>query len=626
MDGTDMTKTDRQTFPECLERRRVLLFDGAIGTMLYAKGVFINQCYDSLNLHGAKLVREVHQEYVDAGADVVETNTFGANRVKLKAHGFEGDLEAINRQGVALAREAAGEDIFVAGAIGPLGLKIEPWGPTSVDEAREFFTEQAAALAAEGVDLFVLETFGDLNEIHQALAAVRAVSDLPVVAQMTLQQDGNSLYGTPPELFARRLEEWGADVVGVNCSVGPQVAFDAAERILQTTSLPVAAQPNAGSPQNIEGRNIYLASPEYFEEFTKRFVQAGVRVVGGCCGTTPDHVRAMRKAVLATTPESRLRAAGDAATVVTDSSQEERPEVPLADRSPLARKIATGEFVVSVELVPPRGVRVKRTMERARRLKEAGVDVINIPDGPRATARVGPLALALRLQQEVGVETLLHYTCRDRNLLGMQSDLLGAHVLGLRNMLLVTGDPPKMGDYPDATAVFDVDSIGLVNMVTRLNRGLDVGGSGIQGTTEFLIGVGVNPGAINLEQELRRFYWKVDAGAHFAVTQPVFDVALLESFIEIVEKRDLRIPVVAGIWPLVSYRNAQFMNNEVPGAQVPPEIMDRMRKAGSGDKARAEGLAIAREVYRQVRPHIAGVQLAAPGGRVEAALSIIKET
>ena len=353
----DDDMTEERTFLKCLERRRVLLFDGAIGTMLYAKGVYINQCYDSLNLHAAQLVREVHREYVEAGADVVETNTFGANRVKLKDHGFEGDLEAINRQGVVLAREAAGDDVFVAGAMGPLGLKIEPWGPTSVDEAREVFQEQAAALAAEGVDLFVLETFGDLNEIHQALAAIRAVSDLPVVAQMTLQEDGNSLYGTPPELFARRLEEWGADVVGVNCSVGPKVAFEAAERVLATTSLPVAAQPNAGSPQNIEGRNIYLASPEYFEEFTKRFVQAGVRIVGGCCGTTPEHVRAMRKAVLATTPESRLRTAAAAASA-TAEPREERPEVPVEARSPLAKKIANREFVVSVELVPPRGVRV----------------------------------------------------------------------------------------------------------------------------------------------------------------------------------------------------------------------------------------------------------------------------
>ncbi len=616
--------TDARTFLTCLERRRVLLFDGAIGTMLYAKGVYINPCYDSLNLHRPALVREVHREYVEAGADVVETNTFGANRVKLRTHGFEKDLEAINRQGVLLAREAAGSDVFVAGAMGPLGLKIEPWGPTSVDEAREIFQEQAAALAAEGVDLFVLETFGDLNEIHQALAAIRAVSDLPVVAQMTLQEDGNSLYGTPPELFARRLEEWGADVVGVNCSVGPKVAFEASERVLRTTSLPVAAQPNAGSPQNIEGRNIYLASPEYFEEFTKRFIQAGVRVVGGCCGTTPEHIRAMRKAVLATTPESRMRAGGPTRAAVAEP-QAERPEVPLDARSPLARKIANREFVVSVELVPPRGVRVKRTLDRARRLKDAGVDVINIPDGPRASARVGPLAMALRIQQEVGVETLLHYTCRDRNLLGMQSDLLGAHVLGLRNMLLVTGDPPKMGDYPDATAVFDVDAIGLVNMVSRLNRGLDVGGNDIQGTTEFLVGVGVNPGAINLEQELSRFYWKVDAGAHFAITQPVFDVSLLEAFLEALDKRNLRIPIIAGIWPLVSHRNAQFMNNEVPGAQVPPDIMARMEAAGAGDVARAEGIAIAREVFHRVRPLIDGVQLAAPGGRVETALAIISD-
>lgn len=608
-------------FLDALEQRRVLLFDGALGTMFYARGVYINQCYDSLNLTAPGLVGEIHREYAAAGADVLETNTFGANRVKLAGHGLEGDLEAINRRGVALAREAAGAGVFVAGALGPLGLKIEPWGPTSAEEAREIFREQAAALAAEGVDLFVLETFGDLSEIQQALAAVRAVSDLPVVAQMTLQEDGNSLYGTPPELFARRLEAWGAAVVGVNCSVGPRVAFEAAERILAVTSLPVSAQPNAGIPQNVEGRNLYLASPEYFEEFTKRFIQAGVRVVGGCCGTTPDHVRAMRKAVLATTPESRRRVPAEARA--EEPRGEPRPEVPLAERSPLAAKLAARRFVVSVELVPPRGIQVERTLERARRLREAGVDVINIPDGPRASARVGSLALALRIRQEAGMETLLHYTCRDRNLLGMQSDLLGAHVLGLRNLLLVTGDPPKMGDYPDATAVFDVDSIGLVNMVTRLNRGLDVGGSDIQGTTAFLLGVGVNPGAPHREQELNRFFWKVDAGAHFAITQPVFDVTLLEAFLEEVTRRGLRIPVLAGIWPLTSYRNAQFMNNEVPGAHVPPDLMARMAAAEGGDAARAEGLAIARETFRRVRPLVDGVQLAAPGGRVESALAIL---
>jgi methionine synthase / methylenetetrahydrofolate reductase (NADH) len=609
-------------FLETLKERRVLLFDGAMGTLFYSRGVFINRCFDELNLSNPQLVQEIHKEYLDAGVDVIETNTFGANRIKLKSHGVDHLVEEINRSGVKLAREVAGDATFVAGAMGPLGLKIEPWGPTSVDEAQALFAEQARFLIEEGVDLIILETFADLNEIHQALVAVKGIKDIPVVAQMTLQEDGSSLYGTPPELFTKRLVEWGADVIGVNCSVGPKVALEAVERILAVTDLPVSAQPNAGAPQNVEGRNIYLASPEYFGEYTKRFLQTGVRVVGGCCGTTPEHIHQMRNAVVATTPEARVRA--PSVSLAVNSHGEEKEERPFEERSNLGRKLAAGQFIVSVELVPPRGTRLKRTLARAQKLSAAGVDVINIPDGPRASARMSPLAMAVRIKQDVQITTLLHYTCRDRNLLGMQSDLLGAHVLGLRNLLLVTGDPPKMGDYPDATAVFDVDAIGLVNMVTRLNRGLDLGGHEVLSPTEFVIGVGANPGSLNLDQELNRFYWKVDAGAHFAITQPVFDPILLENFLEEVDKRNMHIPIIAGIWPLVSYRNAQFMNNEVPGAHVPDVIMARMKKADDAGRAKEEGLEIAREVLDRVRPYIQGVQLAAPGGNVETALSIIR--
>ena len=615
-----------QSFHDMLEEKRVLLFDGGLGTLLYSKGIYINRCFDELNLSSPALVTDCHREYVEAGADVIETNTFGANGVKLRAHGLEERAHEINERGARLAREAAGDQVLVAGSVGPLGIKIEPWGPTSVEEARDIFRKQVEALNHGGVDLIILETFGDLNEIHQALVAVKEVrADLPIVAQMTLQEDGNSLYGTAPELFAQRLDGWGADVIGVNCSVGPEVALQAVERILKVTQVPVSIQPNAGNPRNVEGRNIYLASPEYFEEYAKRFILVGARLVGGCCGTTPAHVVAMRKAVYAAAPESRLREAPSVQVGEATVPGVECEEKGIELRSRLGARLAKGEFVTSLELVPPRGHDFTRVLKRARKAQEAGVDLINIPDGPRASARVSPLALAVRLQQELGIEALLHYTCRDRNLLGMQSDLLGAAALGLRNLLVVTGDPPKMGDYPDATAVFDVDSIGLTNMVTRLNRNIDLGGNEIGDPTEFVIGVGVNPGAINLEYEMKRFYWKVDAGAHYAITQPVFDLTLLESFIEKVHAEGLTLPIIAGIWPLVSLRNAQFMNNEVPGAKVPDDIMARMASAQEkgGDAAREEGVAIAAETLERVRPLVQGVQVSPPMGRVAMALRVL---
>jgi len=615
----------KRRFLDILDDRRVLLFDGGMGTLLYSKGVFINRCYDELNLTNEEMVTECHRQYVEAGADVVETNTFGANRVKLAAHGLEDRLAEINEAGARLARAAAGPDGLVAGSVGPLGIKIEPWGPTSVEETRELFREQIRALGRGGVDVIVLETFGDLNEIHQALVAAREVGGVPVVAQMTLQEDGNSLYGTAPAMFARRLEEWGADVVGVNCSVGPEVALQAVELIVPAVSIPVSAQPNAGVPRNVEGRNIYLASAEYFEEYAKRFMLVGARVVGGCCGTTPAHIKAMRKAVYAIAPESRSHRNAAVCVVEGTNGHGAVSQRSLSERSSLGRKLQTGEFVTSVELLPPRGHETDKVVERARRALAAGVDVINIPDGPRASARMSPLALAVKIQSEVGGETLLHYTCRDRNLLGMQSDLLGAFSLGVRNLLLVTGDPPKMGDYPDATAVFDVDSIGLTNMVTRLNQGLDLGSTHIGRPTEFVIGVGVNPGAINIEHELKRFFWKVDAGANFAITQPVFDLRLLESFLEAIAKRNLHIPVMAGIWPLLSLRNAEFMNNEVPGASVPDEVMKRMATAQEkgGENARETGIEIALETASKVRPMVAGIQISPPLGRVELALRVL---
>jgi len=606
----------KRTFSETLAER-VVLFDGAMGTRLYDLGVFLNRCFDELNLSNANLVETVHRSYVAVGCDVIETNTFGANRPKLEKHGLGDEVRAINRAGAAIARKAAGDDVFVAGAVGPLGVRIEPWGPTSVDEAAQIFAEQAEGLVEGGVDLFSVETFYDLAEVEAAVLGIRRVSDLPIVAQMTLEDDGNSLEGVDPETFGRRLAALPVQAVGVNCSVGPAAMLEAVERMARVVALPLAAQPNAGKPRAVDNRNLYLCSPEYMAVFAKRFVEAGVRIVGGCCGTTPEHLKAIRRSIRAVVPSKR---SSIAVSEGAPAPSLEVTPVPVAERSRLARGVLDGRFVVSVEMLPPRGHELDKTVVSARLLHEAGIDAINIPDGPRATARMSPMAMAIRLERDIGIETIIHYCCRDRNLLGMQSDLLGAHAVGLRNVLVITGDPPKLGDYPDATAVFDVDSIGLTNMVTRLNRGLDVGGNPIGAPTSFFVGCGVNPGAPDLDREIARFEWKVDAGAQFAVTQPVFDVDALLHFLERV--RHVRIPFVAGVWPLASYRNAEFMNNEVPGVNVPDPVLERMRRADTKEKARAEGVAIAQESLAALLAHVQGVQISAPFGRVATALEV----
>jgi methionine synthase / methylenetetrahydrofolate reductase(NADPH) len=606
-------------FQDLLTDQRPHLFDGAMGTMLYSKGVFINRCYDELNLREPELIREVHRAYVKAGAELLETNSFGANRVKLAEHGLEGQVHEINARAAALARSAANGRALVGGAMGPLGIRIEPYGPTSVDEARALFREQATGLAEGGAEFFILETFADLVEVRQALLAVRDVAALPVVVQMTVQEDGATAYGTTPALLAQRLAEWGADVVGFNCSVGPAGMLSAIEQIRPLIDRPLSAQPNAGLPREIQGRKMYMASPEYMATFTSRLIRAGATFVGGCCGTTPEHIRSMADAMYAIAP--RQLSVGVAAPVEEATALE---PAPLGERSAWGRRIAAGELVTSVEIVPPRGITPARMLAGVQLLKQAGVDAVNVPDGPRAQMRMGVLPTATLVEQIVGIETVVHYCCRDRNLLGMLSDLLGAHALGLRNLLLITGDPPKMGPYPEATAVFDIDSIGLTNLVTRLNRGLDPGGNAIGEPTSFTIGVGVNPGAQDLEHELERFYWKVEAGAEYAITQPVFEPGQLLRFIEEIRRRDIWIPIVAGIWPLVSARNAEFMANEVPGVVIPPEILRRMQGASARGREHAlhEGIAIAREMFQQVSGQVQGLQVSAPFGRVEFALQV----
>jgi len=606
-----------------------------MGTMLYARGVFINRCFDSLNIMAPDTVMEVHQDYVRAGADVLETNTFGANRVKLRSFGLGDKVGEINSEAARLARKAARDQVYVAGAIGPLGVRIEPWGKMGTDEAEAFFREQAEALAAGSVDLFILETFRDLNEMGAAIAAVRSVSALPIVAQMTIEDDGNSLDGTPPEQFAPEMERRGADVVGVNCSIGPAHMLETIERIATVTRARLSAQPNAGRPRDIEGRNIYLSSPEYMASYARRFAQQGVRLVGGCCGTTPEHIRQMKAAIKQVNvgnaigrpsagsektrpPRTDVRSTDSGGRVLSDPP--DSPGIPRAEKSQLAAALTAGRFATIVELLPPKGFVGDDIIEQARALKIRGVDVVNIPDGPRGP-RMSALALAVLVQQKAGIETILQFSCRDRNLLGMQSDLLGAHAMGIRNLVVVTGNARMVGDYPDATAVYDVDSIGLTNVITRLNHGLDIGGQGIGTPTGFHIGVRVNPGAENLDAEVRRFEYKVEAGAEFAITRPVFDAATFERLYRRIES--CGIPLLAGVWPFASLIDAEFMANEVPGVRVPDQVLDRMRRADDAEAAAAQGIAIARETVTAIRGMVQGVHIAAPGGRIEAALAVL---
>ena len=608
------------TLRRLIDDGRVHVLDGAMGTMLYSKGFFLNVCYDELNLKQPRLVQEVHEAYVRAGAEVLETNTFGANPVKLATYQLADDTEKINQAAAELARAAAAGRASVIGAIGPLGVRIEPFGPTSREETFAHFARQVKGLLAGGVDGFALETFSDVNELHEAMRAVRSLCDLPVIAQMTIGEDGSTHYGTDPATFAKQLAAWGADVIGVNCSVGPAGVLEAVEKMVKATDRPISGVPNAGLPKDVGDRKIYLASPEHMATFARRMIEAGARFVGGCCGTTPEHIKKIRDYVASVVPRHQP-------TVVSRESVTAPAgvaAVPLEQRSRFGAKLAKGQLVTSVEIVPPRGMDPTSMFDQCRALKAAGVDAVNVPDGPRAQSRMGALLSSVIIEREVGIETVTHYSCRDRNLLGMLSDVLGAAAAGLRNLLIVTGDPPKMGPYPEATAVFDIDAIGLTNLVYRLNHGLDPGGNPIGKPTQFAIGVGVNPAAPDQERELSRFAWKVDAGAEFAVTQPVFDPAQLEAFLRKVE--EFKIPIVAGIWPLLSLRNAEFLANEVPGVSVPEVVLARMRKASEGGKEAmlAEGVKIAREMFARVQQMVQGVQVSAPFGRVEVALEVFK--
>ncbi len=603
---------------------RPVLADGAMGTVLYARGIFINRCYDELNLSDPGLILSVHEEYLQAGAEILESNTFGANRFRLSRHGLGGKVAEINAAGVHIARQAV-EHLkdkqagvaWVAGSLGPLGVRLEPLGKTGLEEARAAFAEQIRALAEAGADMLIVETMPALNEAREALLAARETApDLPVLVMVTVDDESNCLDGASPRQAAALLTEWGAGAIGVNCSTGPSTVLTAIEAMRSATTLPLAAMPNAGMPRAVEGRNIYLCSPEYMASFARKAIAAGAQIVGGCCGTTPNHIRAMRSAMRAIDAQTRVTETGATAALSTET-----PPAPLGARSRIGSLIAAGSFVTMVEIVPPRGINCVQEIEGAQILAQLGVHAINVPDSPRASARMSAQSLCIQIQQHTGIETILHYTCRDRNILSIQSDLLGASSIGLHNILCLTGDPPKLGNYPDATAVFDVDAIGLVNLVRRLNYGLDIGANSIGASTNFTIGVAANPGVPDIEQELRRFAFKVEAGAEYAITQPVFDLRLLESFLKRIE--GFRIPVIAGIWPLTSLRNAEFMKNDLR-VSMPEEIMTRMQKADTPDRARSEGIQIAREMLAAARPMIQGVQVSAPFGRYSCAVEILE--
>jgi homocysteine S-methyltransferase len=597
-----------------------LVCDGAMGTSLYAKGVMVNRCFDELNLSNPKLVQSVHREYLQVGADILETNTYGANRIKLQPHGFGDVVRDINRRGASIARECAGSvsrPILIAGAIGPLGKPIAPIGTVPEERAQEAFREQVEGLIEGGVDLLMLETFSDLRELAIAVRAARAAApEVPLVAQMTFGDDGATPLGAKPEHVARTLSALDVDVVGANCSVGPELMLQVMERMRGATALPLAVQPNAGLPEVIEGRVLYLCSPEYMAHYAKRFLASGVAIIGGCCGTVPAHIGAIVGVVRALVPSRTVVEIAKEA-----EPQPEHPPRPREEKSLLARSLGR-KFVVSVEMDPPKGAEPGPLLDRAQWLKENEVGFLNVADGPRASARMSALSFAVLLEQKVKIETILHYQCRDRNLIGIQSDLLGAHALGLRNILAVTGDPPKLGDYPYATAVFDVDSVGLVKILSRLNRGLDLAGNPLGPPMPFHIGVGANPGASDFEAEIQKFEKKVQAGAEFCLTQPVYEPQFLERFLSAIAS--FRIPVLVGILPLTSYRNAEFLHNEVPGMTVPAEVRELLRKAPGKERAQQVGIDIARDALRAARALADGAYLMPPFNRFELAVKVVE--
>jgi methionine synthase I (cobalamin-dependent)/5,10-methylenetetrahydrofolate reductase len=602
-------------FTDALDER-VLVCDGAMGTMLYGRGVFLNRCFDELNLSNPELVRGIHEEYLESGADLVETNTFGAHRFKLGPHGLDAQTRKINREGARIARAAAQGRGLVAGSMGPIGKPLAPLGNIRFEDAVAAYREQAEGLAEGGVDLFILETMPSLDQARAALDALRAVSPLPAVVSLTFGDEGTTVYGDTPEEVVRKLEEWDVAVIGANCSQGPAAMLETVQRMAAVVrKAKLSAMPNAGAPALVEGRYVYLCTPEYMSSYARRFLAAGVSLVGGCCGTTPAHVKSIVRSVRMVQP------AREAIGIEPSARPREAPvPVPREEKTGLARKLGK-KFVVSVELDPPKGADPGAILERALQCKENEIDAINVADGPRASARMSAQSLCILLQEKVGIDTILHYTCRDRNLLGIQSDLLGAYALGLRNILAITGDPPKLGDYPDATAVYDVDSIGLIRIMDHLNHGCDLAGKLIGPALGIHIGCGADPSKPDMEREVRRLEEKLKAGAEYVMTQPIYDPRTLERFFSMI--KHLEVPLLVGILPLYSHRNAEFLHNEVPGMNIPDDIRERMRKAGTGEAAQMEGVRIAQEATLAARELAQGVYIMPPFNKVDLAVRVI---
>jgi homocysteine S-methyltransferase len=602
-------------------REGPLLCDGGMGSFLYARGVELDPCFDGLNLTQPRLVQSVHTEYIAVGADAVETNTFGANRFKLAAFGLDGDVRRINLQGARLARDAresSGRDVFVLGSLGPLGRYLAPLGTVTSEEALEAFREQAEALVEGGVDAIIAETFSDLTEVALAIQAIRAVTDLPVVASVTFTEECVTFTGRTPAEVAHTLRDLDIQAIGANCSVGSSVLHEIVEAVVpEAGGLPVVVQPNAGLPSQVGQRLIYLSSPTYMADYAGRMLDAGATVVGGCCGTTPLHIAAMREVVdrRLATPRRAPRPRHGAVRESRAATGVELAPEPTA----LQRRLEAGEFVVTVELDPPRGHTVEKLVQGAKLLKERGVELVDINDGSLGRVRMAVLPTALLIREATGLDVSMHFTCRDRNLMSIQGELLAAQALDIRNILAMTGDPPRAGEYGNATAVFDVDAIGLLEIIRRLNEGTDATGSSIGTPTAFCVGAALNPAAADVDREIERAHRKIEAGARWLQTQPVYDLEYLDRFLE--RCGELTVPVVVGVLPLHSSRHAEFLHNEVPGVTIPDPVRARLREAG--DHALRVGIAMAQETVHAIRARFPGVYLMPSFGRFEVVAEVL---
>ncbi|MEZ4706492.1 MAG: bifunctional homocysteine S-methyltransferase/methylenetetrahydrofolate reductase [Caldilineaceae bacterium] len=615
-----------------------LLGDGAMGTMLFARGASIEQCLEELVLTRPEWITEVHMAYASAGADVLKTHTFGANRIRLERHKLADKVRAINFKAVRLlrdVREVTGRALFIAGDIGPLGKRLQPVGPLTVAEAEEAFREQISVLWEAGADLLLFETFSDLDELSAAVRTAKALCDLPIVASMTFAEDGLTPGGLTPSTVTERLLALGADLVGVNCSVGPAPMMHTLEAMHNAVGeARLSAMPNAGFPDRIDGRFSYPAGPEYFARHVTPFLDRGALLIGGCCGTTPRHTWAMRGALDAWLAEKKGLPHKPHTISITDG---ELPDMHVGmssayaaeDKSEptgLLRKIRAGKFVISVEVDPPRGFNAQKQIEGARHAKEMGADAVNVADSPMARVRMGAMSLCTMIQQQVGIETIIHFTTRDRSLMGLQSDLIGGRALGIRNVLALTGDPPSLGDNQESTAVYDVDSVGLVRIINQFNQGLDLAGGDMGQKGGFTIAVACDPTRADLDQEVDRFHAKVSGGTHFTMTQPIFDPQLWRNFLARYEARhgQFPVPVLIGVLPVQSHRHASFLHNEVPGITLSEEALERMRRAGSN--GRQEGVKMAQELLTELKelPHVQGVYLMPSFGRYELACQVLE--